>query len=174
MGFRYEYALIGESERRRTREKVLATVKEFGDSRPSAMAKLPQVRAELEGKGVAPPQNPTVSELWDRYRSIKSERWSKVMERPLLFCLAATRVHGSGQYREGAKCSRNFRSIQTSPRTSRSCHREPKLALNCAVRAAVGLLHSSGDLTYGREPLGKFQGVKAWVGTAGITGWPQG
>jgi hypothetical protein len=51
VGFWYEYALIGESERRRTREKVLGTVKEIGDSRPSAMAKLREVRAELKGKG---------------------------------------------------------------------------------------------------------------------------
>ena len=51
VGFWYEYALIGESERRRTREKVLGTVKEIGDSRPSAIAKLREVRAELKGKG---------------------------------------------------------------------------------------------------------------------------
>lgn len=38
VGFWYEYALTGESERRRTREKVLGTVKEIGDSRPNAMA----------------------------------------------------------------------------------------------------------------------------------------
>jgi hypothetical protein len=49
VGFWYEYVLIGESERRRTREKVLGTVKEIGDSRPSAMVKLREVRAELGG-----------------------------------------------------------------------------------------------------------------------------
>ena len=35
MGFWYEYVLVGESERRRTREKGLGTVKEIGDRRPS-------------------------------------------------------------------------------------------------------------------------------------------
>ena len=37
------------------------------DSRPSAMAKLREVRAELGGKGAALTTNPTVTELWDRY-----------------------------------------------------------------------------------------------------------
>jgi len=50
VGFWYEYVLVGESERRRTREKGLGTVKEIGDRRPSAMAKLRGVRVELEGK----------------------------------------------------------------------------------------------------------------------------
>src|SRR5215471_16821345 len=74
VGFWYDYVLVGESERRRTREKVLGTIKEIGDSRPSAMATLRQMRAELDGKGTVP-ENPTVAEIWDRYRAIKSERW---------------------------------------------------------------------------------------------------
>jgi hypothetical protein len=40
VGFWYVYVLIGGKERRRVREKVLGTVKEIGDSRPAAMAKL--------------------------------------------------------------------------------------------------------------------------------------
>jgi hypothetical protein len=75
---------VGDGERRRTPEKVLGTVKEIGDSRPSAMAKLREVRAELVGKGAAPSQNPTVTELWERYRAIKVERWSKVMGNALV------------------------------------------------------------------------------------------
>jgi hypothetical protein len=84
VGFWYDYALIGDTERRRIREKVLGTVKEIGDSRPSAMAKLREVRGQLEGRGAAPPDNPTVAELWDRYRAIKAERWSKIMENALI------------------------------------------------------------------------------------------
>src|SRR3954465_2022306 len=99
VGFWYEYALIGEGERRRTREKVLGTIKEIGDSRPSAMSKLREVRAELEGKGAAPPQNPSVSELWDRYRAIKSERWSKVMEGALVSTFKTCVLPAIGQTR---------------------------------------------------------------------------
>ena len=99
VGFWYEYSLIGEGERRRTREKVLGTVKEIGDSRPSAMAKLRSVRAEIEGKSATPPQNPTVSELWDRYRAIKSERWSKVMEGALVSTFKTCVLPAIGQTR---------------------------------------------------------------------------
>src|ERR1043166_2408825 len=71
VGFWYDYSLIGDAERRRVRERVLGTVKEIGDSRPSAMAKLREVRSQWEDKGATPPDNPTVAELWDRYRAIK-------------------------------------------------------------------------------------------------------
>src|SRR5215467_2852622 len=82
VGFWYDYVLVGDNERRRIREKVLGTVKEIGDSRPSAMLKLRELRVQLQG-GV-PRRNPTVAELWDRYRAIKAERWSKIMESALV------------------------------------------------------------------------------------------
>ena len=84
VGFWYEYHLVGDTEQRRVREKVLGTVKEIGDSRPAAMAKLREVRGRLEDKGAVPPNNPPVAELWDRYRAIKAERWSKIMENALV------------------------------------------------------------------------------------------
>src|ERR1051326_191586 len=83
VGFWYEYLLVGEAERRRVREKVLGTVKDIGDSRPSAMIRLRSLRAELGGKGTLASTNPIVAELWDRYRAIKVEGWSKVMENTL-------------------------------------------------------------------------------------------
>jgi integrase len=82
VGFWYDYVLVGDGERRRTREKVLGTVIEIGDSRPSAMAKLRELRARLTG--AVPRENPSVAELWERYRSIKAERWSKIMENALV------------------------------------------------------------------------------------------
>ena len=63
------------------------------------MAKLREVRAELEGRGTAPPQNPTVLELWDRYRAIKSERWSKVMEGALVSTFKTCVLPAIGQTR---------------------------------------------------------------------------
>ena len=84
VGFLYDYVLIGDRERRRIREKVLGTVKEIGDSRPCAMSKLRELRAELQGRGATPPPNLSVAELWDRYRTIKAERWSKIMENSLV------------------------------------------------------------------------------------------
>src|ERR1019366_10704839 len=84
VGFWYVYVLGRDKERRRVREKVLGTVKEIGDSRPAAMAKLRQVRALVEGTLAPAPDNPTIAELWDRYCAIKSERWSKAMEGSLV------------------------------------------------------------------------------------------
>jgi len=101
VGFWYDYVLVGESERRRTREKVLGTIKEIGDSRPSAMATLRQMRAELDGKGTVP-ENPTVAEIWDRYRAIKSERWSKVMENALVSTFKTCVLPAIGQIRSNA------------------------------------------------------------------------
>jgi integrase len=102
VGFWYEYVLVGDSERRRIREKVLGTVKQIGDSRPSAMTKLREVRAQIEGKGAVPHQNPTVTELWDRYRAIKAERWSKVMESALVSTFKTCVLPAIGQTRSNA------------------------------------------------------------------------
>ena len=102
VGFWYEYDPAGDGERRRTREKVLGTVKEIGDSRPSAMAKLREVRAELGGKGAALTTNPTVTELWDRYRAIKAERWSKIMENALVSTFKTCVLPAIGQARANA------------------------------------------------------------------------
>ena len=99
VGFWYEYDPAGDGERRRTREKVLGTVKEIGDSRPSAMAKLREVRAELDSKGAAPTKNPTVTKLWDRYRAIKAERWSKIMENALVSTFKTCVLPAVGQAR---------------------------------------------------------------------------
>jgi hypothetical protein len=52
VGFWYEYDPAGDGERRRTREKVLGTVKEIGDRRPSAMARLREVRTELDQRSL--------------------------------------------------------------------------------------------------------------------------
>ncbi len=93
---------IIDRERRRTREKVLGPVKEIGDSRPNAMAKLRQVRAELKGKGAAPFTNPTVAELWDRYRAIKAERWSKIMDGALVSTFKTCVLPAIGQSRATA------------------------------------------------------------------------
>src|SRR4051812_18179545 len=78
VGFWYVYIMVGGKEQRRVREKVLGTVKEIGDSRPAATAKLREVRAQLDGN-LVPRDNPTVAELWERYCSFKAERWSKAM-----------------------------------------------------------------------------------------------
>jgi hypothetical protein len=102
VGFWYEYVLVGDGERRRTREKVLGTVKSIGDSRPKAIAKLREVRAELDGKGAEKPQNPTVTELWARYRAIKAERWSKVMENALVSTFKTCVLPAVGQTRSSA------------------------------------------------------------------------
>jgi integrase len=85
VGFWYDYVLIGDHERRRTREKVLGTIEEIGESRRSAMSKLRELRAQMEGAdpSTASP-NPTVAKLWEGYRTIKAERWSKIMENALV------------------------------------------------------------------------------------------
>lgn len=101
VGFWYDYTLIGDAERRRIREKVLGTVKEIGDSRPGAMAKLREVRAQLEGSGTTP-ANPTVTEIWDRYRAIKDERWSKIMANALVSTFKTCVLPAIGQTRARA------------------------------------------------------------------------
>lgn len=101
VGFWYDYTLIGDTERRRIREKVLGTVKEIGDSRPSAMAKLREVRSQLEGSGTTP-ANPTVTEIWDRYRAIKDERWSKIMANALVSTFKTCVLPAIGQTRARA------------------------------------------------------------------------
>lgn len=98
VGFWYHYVLIGDREQRRIRERVLGTVKEIGDSRPSAMTKLRELRAQLEGNAAAP-LNPTVTELWDRYRSIKAERWSKIMENAVVSTFKTCVLPAIGQTR---------------------------------------------------------------------------
>lgn len=102
VGFWYHYVLIGDREQRRIRERVLGTVKEIGDSRPSAMTKLRELRARLEASSAAAPLNPTVSELWDRYRSIKAERWSKIMENALVSTFKTCVLPAIGQTRSAS------------------------------------------------------------------------
>ncbi len=66
------------------------------------MAKLRDVRAELGGKGAAPTTNPTVTELWDRYRAIKAERRSKIMENALVSTFKTCVLPAIGQARANA------------------------------------------------------------------------
>src|SRR5260370_40503932 len=60
------------------------------------------MRAELGGKGSAPAANPTVTELWDRYRAIKAERWSKIRENALVSTFKTCVLPAIGKARANA------------------------------------------------------------------------
>ena len=114
VGFWYEYVLIGDREHRRVRERVLGTIKEIGDSRPSAMTKLREVRAQLEVEVATQPENPTVAELWDRYRAIKAERWSKAMESSLVSTFKTCVLPAIGQTRSQAVTASQLQGLLNS------------------------------------------------------------
>jgi integrase len=80
-------------------------VKEIGDSRPAAMAKLREVRALVEGKLTPAPENPTITELWDRYCAIKSELWSKAMKGSLVSTFKTCVLPAIGETRRAATAS---------------------------------------------------------------------
>jgi integrase len=111
VGFWYVYVLGRDKERRRVREKVLGTVKEIGDSRPAAMAKLRQVRALVEGTLAPAPDNPTIAELWDRYCAIKSERWSKAMEGSLVSTFKTCVLPAIGEIRARAATASQLQGL---------------------------------------------------------------
>ena len=128
VGFWYVYVLGGGKERRRVREKVLGTVKEIGDSRPAAMAKLRQVRALVEGTLAPAPDNQTIAELWDRYCAIKSERWSKAMEGSLVSTFKTCVLPAIGKTRAQAATASQLQGLLNALAKSQRSHSAIKKA----------------------------------------------
>jgi integrase len=76
LGYWYVYEKSDTKEIRRKRKKILGPVAAL--DRGQAKEKLRQLIAESRAEIPPPPENPTISELWKRYKEHKSGAWSRV------------------------------------------------------------------------------------------------
>ncbi len=81
-GYWFVYVMVNGEEKRRKREKVLGLCSEMdkGDARTELIRHIKESRGEI----APPPENPTIAQLWERYKTHKAGAWGKATSNTLV------------------------------------------------------------------------------------------